>query len=195
MADRRPHHRLVLAGLESPTDTEMKKPIEDEFKGGNAHLCESIKALIKMNDDGILVPHGIGGHARAMLASCYHRLGGEPEALGMVAGERARQIHRGFTADHDDAHTNREIANAALCYLKHYVERAWTIDNEMGLSVEPGTYQNAESPWEWPWEEEAWNPKGKIEDLTRVAALVVAEIERLERLSENWGSCQPSPPP
>lgn len=54
----------------------MKKKhiIKDEFRGDDTRLCECIKALIEMSDDGILVPHGLGGHARNMLAASYHRL-------------------------------------------------------------------------------------------------------------------------
>lgn len=53
----------------------VRRPIEDEFRGDNEHLRACIKALIEMNDDNALVPHGIGGHARALLAASYHRLG------------------------------------------------------------------------------------------------------------------------
>lgn len=52
----------------------MNKPIKDDFRGDNEHLRESIKALIELDDDNALVPHGIGSHARILLASCYHRL-------------------------------------------------------------------------------------------------------------------------
>ena len=48
--------------------------IRDEFRGDNALLRDCIKALINLNDDNALVPHGIGGHARNLLAACYHRL-------------------------------------------------------------------------------------------------------------------------
>lgn len=48
--------------------------IEDEFRGDNSALRASIKALIEFNDEGAIVPHGIGGHARALLAAAYHRL-------------------------------------------------------------------------------------------------------------------------
>lgn len=48
--------------------------IRDEFCGDNKHLKDSIKALISLSDDNALVPHGIGGHARNLLAACYHRL-------------------------------------------------------------------------------------------------------------------------
>lgn len=55
--------------------TEAHVPvIADEFRADNAHLRESIKALIGLNDSGSLTPHGIGGHARSLLAACYHRL-------------------------------------------------------------------------------------------------------------------------
>lgn len=64
----------------------MKKPINDEFRGDTEHLRASIKALIEMEDDGVLVPHGIGGHARALLASSYHRLP-KPKARGEFTRE------------------------------------------------------------------------------------------------------------
>lgn len=50
------------------------RPIVDEFRGDNLSLRDSIEALIELNDSNSLVPHGIGGHARTLLASCYHRL-------------------------------------------------------------------------------------------------------------------------
>lgn len=57
----------------------MKRPITDEFRGDNAHLRECIKALIQLEDDKALIPHGIGGHARALLASAYHRIEVRPK--------------------------------------------------------------------------------------------------------------------
>lgn len=54
------------------------KPVDgvapDTFNGDNDHLRECIKALLAMDADGVLVPHGIGGHARALLTAAYHRL-------------------------------------------------------------------------------------------------------------------------
>lgn len=49
-------------------------PIEDTFRGDNNLLRDCIKSLIELNDQNALVPHGIGGHARTLLAACYHRL-------------------------------------------------------------------------------------------------------------------------
>lgn len=53
---------------------KVLKPINDEFRGDTEHLRRSIKALIEMDDLGSPVPHGIGGHARALLSASYHRL-------------------------------------------------------------------------------------------------------------------------
>lgn len=137
----------------------MKTPIEDEFKGDNAHLCECIKALIQMSDDGTLSTQ-LGGHARGMLAASYHRLSGEPSALGMIAGERARQIHHGFTAEHDDEHTDGALASAAVAY-------AWS------------------NPDMWPFEPESWHPsEDPIRDRVKSGAFIVAEIERLQRITK-----------
>ena len=46
----------------------------DTFRGDDAHLRQCIKALVELDMDGALVPHGIGGHARALLTAAYHRL-------------------------------------------------------------------------------------------------------------------------
>jgi hypothetical protein len=35
----------------------------------------------------------------------------------------------------------------------------------------------------WPWEDKWWKPKDRRRDLVRAGALIVAEIERLDRLA------------
>ncbi|WP_289140902.1 hypothetical protein [uncultured Pseudomonas sp.] len=46
----------------------------DAFKGDNQHLISCIEALLSLDAKGALVPHGVGGHARAMLSSAAQRL-------------------------------------------------------------------------------------------------------------------------
>lgn len=64
--------------------TENTKAVEcrelpaDEFNGDNAHLIDCIVALIYMSDAGAMVPHGIGGHARTLLAAAARRLAAQP---------------------------------------------------------------------------------------------------------------------
>ncbi len=56
----------------------------DDFKGDNAQLVSCIESLISLDADGALVPHGLGGHARGLLAAAASRL-----ALSTNAGEAA----------------------------------------------------------------------------------------------------------
>ena len=46
----------------------------DEFNGNDRKLLGSIDALLKLDADGALVPHGIGGHARTLLNAAAARL-------------------------------------------------------------------------------------------------------------------------
>jgi hypothetical protein len=61
----------------APKAAATGSAISDEFRGDNTHLKSCINALINLSDDGALIPHGIGGHARELLAACYHRLPGK----------------------------------------------------------------------------------------------------------------------
>lgn len=56
------------------------------------------------------------------------------------------------------------------------MDRAWSIPSE-GLEQ----YQESFPESFWPWEEEAWRPKNPRHDLVKAAALILAEIERLDR--------------
>ncbi|MEO1035242.1 MAG: hypothetical protein AAFX44_06740 [Pseudomonadota bacterium] len=90
-------------------------------------------------------------------------------ALEDIAAERQRQIDsEGWTADHDDEHTDDELSEAAACYaLSGVCNARWLIEKI------------------WPWDLKWWKPKDRRRDLVRAGALIVAEIERLDRLKEN----------
>lgn len=101
------------------------------------------------------------------------------KAIEDVIAERRRQIEaEGWTPAHDDRHVNLSLAQAAACYVEHYVSRA-------GVFFKHGEerYQIAGVPYEWPesWAKEWWKPKTPRRDLVRAAALIIAEIERLDR--------------
>lgn len=81
----------------------------------------------------------------------------DTSALSDIAAERQRQIDaEGWTPAHDDAHDYGELARAAACYA-------------VGLKND------------WPWSDSWWKPKDRRTDLVRAGALIVAEIERLDR--------------
>lgn len=100
-------------------------------------------------------------------------------AIELITEERQRQIvEKGWTCEHDDTHVNCELADAAACYAAGYPLYVETHDGEntsMGFDII------------WPWDINYWkpNPENRIEDLTKAGALIVAEIERLQRLSQN----------
>jgi len=91
-----------------------------------------------------------------------------------IAAERKRQIEvEGWTAEHDDReHPHGELTKAAAAYA-------------LGEGVLGG------SPWVWirlwPWSPAWWKPKNRRRDLIRAGALIVAEIERLDRASAKKG--------
>ena len=104
------------------------------------------------------------------------------KALEDVAAERARQITKErWTLKHDDKHNDRSLASAALSYTQHVVRRGWVFDNGYTES-----YTDEEVPYTWPesWADKWWKPKNPRRDLVRAAALIVAEIERLDRKGE-----------
>ncbi|EMK7707104.1 hypothetical protein V9T08_003134 [Yersinia enterocolitica] len=96
-----------------------------------------------------------------------------------IANERLRQISvEGWTPEHDDQHSSGELAGAAGYYAKHVNARQWCFKNN------PDDYQCEPEPSGWPWAAEWWKPKNPRSDLIRAAALIVAELERLDRASK-----------
>lgn len=83
-----------------------------------------------------------------------------------VLAERRRQVEaEGWTPEHDDQHEGGELADAAACYAATAAGAVW------GETV----------PSMWPWARSWWKPRSAREDLVRAGALILAEIERLDR--------------
>ncbi|TAK45297.1 MAG: hypothetical protein EPO27_10430 [Betaproteobacteria bacterium] len=90
-----------------------------------------------------------------------------------VIAERVRQIKvEGWDSKHDDEHDAGDLASAGACYA---VEAACKLSPYDGLGTEGRTL-----PW-WPWNSKWWKPKDPRRDLVRAAALIIAEIERIDR--------------
>lgn len=110
-----------------------------------------------------------------------------PEAvINAISAERRRQIgSEGWTPEHDDAHADGSMALAAACYAMFAsvgdVQRA-TTDISGALTVGGKTLHGWSAFLEiWPWDRKWWKPKSRRADLIRAGALIVAEIERLDR--------------
>lgn len=95
---------------------------------------------------------------------CGTRYRGTPSGVEMISAERRRQVEtEGWTAEHDDAHGDGALAQAAACYLMPTV------------LMDPAACY-------WPWSREWWKPGDRIRDLTKAGALIAAELDRLQRL-------------
>lgn len=98
------------------------------------------------------------------------------KAIDDIQKERQRQIEQeGWSPEHDDNHRNGEMALAAACYASPV--RMFKARQMAGRGYDEFTlYDDA-----WPWLDKWWKPKDRRSDLVRAAALIVAEIERLDR--------------
>jgi len=100
----------------------------------------------------------------------------QTQAARDVLAERRRQVEKeGWTFEHDDEHDNQEMALAAVCYAFCYArpQPEWM---PYGGPKKP-------PPW-WPWGSGWWRPKSPRRDLIKAGALILAEIERLDRASK-----------
>lgn len=94
-----------------------------------------------------------------------------------VLNERAGHVRReGWTFAHDDAYLKGELAFAAASYAEN-AGRSIAEPVPKGFRAIGGNYP----PASWPWAGNWWKPRGPREDLVRAAALIIAEIERLDR--------------
>jgi hypothetical protein len=106
------------------------------------------------------------------------------KAASDVLAERARQINdEGWTPEHDAEHSKGEMALAAACYAAHTA--TWEYIGH-GLDSSHGMFRVVQTAQEfvsrmWPWARSWWKPKDRRRNLVRAAALLLAEIERLDR--------------
>lgn len=94
------------------------------------------------------------------------------QAARDVLDERRRQINaEGWSSEHD----NGALVRAAICYAAPLQFPARMAAS--GVKV----------PEPWPWEASWWRPKNERRNLIKAAALLIAEIERLDRRTTGSG--------
>jgi len=122
-------------------------------------------APLEMDEDQALV----GADANLAIID-EHDFSTEPwEALQRAASdvilERLRQVHgEGFTFERDDGHDNGQLPRAAACYL-----------------TAPAGMPSRLRTLHWPFSPEWLKPGLMRDDLVKAGALILAEIERLDR--------------
>lgn len=155
-----------MTGRESALPPDVREMVE-RYRASAAET--RAKASLIEGDPGIFPPiiddmRRIADdldYATAML----ERLALQTAAASDVLAERKRHTEvEGWTPEHDDAHDDGSMALAAA-----------------GYAIGPRT-TDGEPPEVWPWGHEWWKPKDRRRDLVRAGALIIAEIERLDRL-------------
>lgn len=97
--------------------------------------------------------------------------------LREIGNERMQQKHKhGFDTAHDDAHDNFELPRAASVYALYASLPA--LDRDFAAKYGPGLYGSQEV---WPWDRADLKLTTRRHELIKAAALIVAEIERLDR--------------
>ncbi|MGQ9945983.1 hypothetical protein [Pseudomonas aeruginosa] len=118
------------------------------------------------------------------ISFAHHRTdqaGQVPQAWLDVQAERRRQVEaEGWTPEHDDEHDSGEIACAAVCYALPPAHPA-RIEGALG--------RYGRDPNIWPWTRDWWKPapNDRRRELIKAGAVVLAEIERLDRAAATQG--------
>jgi hypothetical protein len=99
----------------------------------------------------------------------------QTQATRDVLAERRRQVEQeGWTPANDDEHGSGEMARAAACYALH-TEPVGNVGDYLRF---------------WPWDSRWWKPRDRRSNLVRAAALILAEIERLDRATQPTGNAE-----
>lgn len=100
------------------------------------------------------------------IADLKAKLANLTPAAADVVEERRRQVEaEGWTPEHDDEHYPGEMSLAAACYAKY---GDWAAYRRI-------------APTDWPWHESWWKPSDSRRNLVKAGALILAEIERMDR--------------
>lgn len=78
--------------------------------------------------------------------------------------ERIRQHTKGYTSANDQCYIDGQLVEAAACYALASIRQV----------------PRGRKPGLWPWGSDSWKPSYGRGDLVKAAALLIAEIERLD---------------
>ncbi len=150
----------ILSALEPSAARELA--LEEGYRQGIEAAAQKAAEMLVFADTTSTADREIPAAIRA-LSSPGHADAGKVEGDGSAAArdvlaERRRQIEaEWWTPEHDNQFVDRELAKAAACYA---------IDNAAM----------------WPWSMSWWKPSNSRRNLVKAGALILAEIERLDRL-------------
>lgn len=134
------------------------------------HTAEEVRKEAEALDAGRIRERD----AKQMLLAYADLLEAMTNAASDVLDERKRQIEvEGWSTEHDNAHDNGDLACAAASYALH---AGCVLNPHDGVG-----FDGAPPMWPQSWSQDWWKPKNPRRDLVRAAALIIAEIERMDR--------------
>ncbi|WP_269501049.1 hypothetical protein [Burkholderia sp. IMCC1007] len=161
------YEAALAAAPQPPAQADAREGLTDE-------QWEELRLIARTYNE-----KGFPKHAREFFARAFltiHPARSEPRAEVTAAArdvlvERRRQIEReGLTPAHDDQHNDCEMALAAIVYA------------ESAVGYHPSC------PDTWPWSPDWFKPTTPRRDLVKARALILAEIERLDRAAPAGGA-------
>lgn len=165
-----------------------------EVAENNGDMAAPAQPVIPDNDDDDLIQR-ISGRAKflrdkgeiktpVLIEAAISALSAQPVsepyklAANDIIAERQRQIsEEGWTPEHDDKYNDFQLAFAAAGYAQNVADYA-------GGYYQPHScidWTDAPEPEAWPWSPVWWKPSNPRRDLVKAGALILAEIERLDR--------------
>lgn len=131
-----------------------------------------------------------GPDIERLLGEGYRSADDMTKAAHDVIDERLR--HRdveGWTPEHDDAHDKGEMAMAAASYA---IVAALSDSRRANVSGNYSIENDGTLRYLWPWARAWWKPTDRRRDLVKAGALILAEIERIDRAAKRAASAPAS---
>ena len=128
-------------------------------------LAQVMEAAVANGANSVSMPDELVEVAAWLSGVQPNPANGQTRAVRDVIAERRRQIEvEGRAPEHDDRHGAHELAEAASCYCLSSAGKPFDYFETM-----------------WPWERWWFKVSDPRRDLVKAGALVLAEIERLDR--------------
>jgi len=153
---------------------QISKDMETALNWSRSHPL--VRDFVRANEAGLFYRNKANGLERTN-NDLEKRLAKITKAAGDIMEERARQIsHERYDEGHDDSHDPGELVAAGAAYAINAADQ-----------LHPASQGDAHNamPQIWPWSEQCWKPKEPRRDLVRAAALILAEIEKLDRAEKS----------
>ncbi|MCK0743599.1 hypothetical protein [Chromohalobacter nigrandesensis] len=194
---------LSIKITEPPIDPEIDSAQDIEAYDRNAdayidslsfdHRADFTEIYRGENEDGDIVSVAVRAkHVFAQLLLCAdsgfaHVNSHHHRAYADVYRERMRQLStEGFSRERDDGYVNGQLGYAAASYAfvaslpekqRGRVTGIYSLDNNIILR----------DMWPGSWSKKWWKPRDRRRDLVKAGALILAEIERLDRAAARQG--------